>query len=505
MNTPLVKACFHAIEEENIEVLYDILKTRHDIHVIKDQAGETLLHRAARVGNKNFSKLLLIQMTSEQRAFAINKKNNHGNTALHIACKMKNDKVVKLLLDGGADFNVGGDNEDTPLHVSVVRNNEKIVRMLIDVHADVNLVNKCKNSPLHRAILNDAGEEIHKLLLDAGADPSLKNKFENTPMHEAASFVEDAIVFGAGADVKAKNEKGDTPLHVSVTGINNADIIKLLLEAGSDIEAKNNTGKTALHVAAKSDNEKSVRILLDARADVNAKDFGDHTPLHLTAESGCNSTLKLLLSRGAEVNAENFSGQTPLYNTLDNLDKMKTLVKAGALVKNIKDRYEYTLLHSAAEEGSDELVIEFLISHGCDVNAKNDSGHTPLHRATSENYKDSHLNAIEVLLKNGADIFVRDEEGRWITPMDHSKVGQLYLKYLEKYVEDLQKNQWTESAENLRKRKTNDSTFNEDSLCEDEENQCKKHKNDNDCIIIEMLREIKTEITKNNEEVRKKN
>jgi len=70
-----------------------------------------------------------------------------------------------------------------------------------------------------------------------------------------------------------------------------------------------------------------------------------------------------------------------------------------------------TPLHYAAAKGQLD-VIELLLKHGADVNARDKNGYTPLHAAA---YYD-HADAAGLLIVRGADARVRNNEGK--TPLD---------------------------------------------------------------------------------------
>jgi hypothetical protein len=66
-----------------------------------------------------------------------------------------------------------------------------------------------------------------------------------------------------------------------------------------------------------------------------------------------------------------------------------------------------TLLHMAAMAGANK-VIQVLVEHGCDINAVDKSGQTPLHAATWSKKDDTTVSA---LMKAGASLDVLDNNG----------------------------------------------------------------------------------------------
>ena len=82
----------------------------------------------------------------------------------------------------------------------------------------------------------------------------------------------------------------------------------------------------------------------------------------------------------------------------------------------VQDRFNSTVLHSAASE-SEPAVIEALLAAGADVTARNSSGATPLHHAARDNDNPA---VIEALVVAGASLDARLEDGS--TPL-HTAVS----------------------------------------------------------------------------------
>ena len=180
-----------------------------------------------------------------------------------------------------------------------------------------------------------------------------------------------------------------------------------LLDAGADIEADAGgfygtpLNHAALRISSSSRERNAVTItlieaLLDAGADVNAVDERGDTPLVKTLHYGFlggSSTARMdstrravadlaleLLAAGADPGARGAQGSTPLIEAAGYRPTMlvRALLEAGA-DPNVGDR-NGSALHAAAAVGSPE-VIALLIESGAEVNARNESGMSPLHRA----------------------------------------------------------------------------------------------------------------------------
>ena len=125
-----------------------------------------LIIQAAGGGNiSNVRRLLSSGMLN------INFINPNGTTALHQAVFQNHHDIVNLLIERGADPNIGDENVWTPLHWAVERRRMDMVKLLLNRGADPNKMSK-KWTPLHEAVLNGSKSTV-QLLLDKGALPNL--------------------------------------------------------------------------------------------------------------------------------------------------------------------------------------------------------------------------------------------------------------------------------------------------------------------------------------------
>ena len=120
--------------------------------------------------------------------------------------------------------------------------------------------------------------------------------------------------------------------------------------------------------------------------------------------------IKRLIEAGADVNAEDEGGNSPLLYAIwrNSVELTKLLISAGLNV-DAKNKSGESLLHRVIN--SDIRNVHILIKAGADVNAQDNDGNTPLHKIAD--YRK--LGTIELLISAGADVNAENLNGE--TPL----------------------------------------------------------------------------------------
>jgi ankyrin repeat protein len=178
-------------------------------------------------------------------------------------------------------------------------------------------------------------------------------------------------------------------------------VLALLLEYGAEINAKSIEGYTPLRCAVHlEENTSAVQILLNRGADVNTADIDGCTPLVSAVFAGRGDIARILVESGARVeDSSNEMNQTPLHWAAWNEDGplLDFLLKHGANI-NAKNIRGETALHYAAKYG--QSTLPQLLANGADPNIQADNGETPLYWAVNNEQKQ----AVELLVNAGARI-----------------------------------------------------------------------------------------------------
>nr|XP_020453080.1 histone-lysine N-methyltransferase EHMT2 isoform X2 [Monopterus albus] len=138
-----------------------------------------------------------------------------GYTGLHHAAKLGNLEIVTMLLETGqVDVNAQDSGGWTPIIWAAEHKHVKVIKALLNRGADVTINDKELNVCLHWAAY--AGNvDIAELVLNSGCSLSAVNVHGDTPLHIAAreGYLECVTLFlSRGADIDIMNREGDTPL-----------------------------------------------------------------------------------------------------------------------------------------------------------------------------------------------------------------------------------------------------------------------------------------------------
>jgi ankyrin repeat protein len=204
-------------------------------------------------------------------ARAVERDGQGGWTPLHVAVAERQEKIVRLLVEAGADLSATTEQGRTPLHVALEQAPE-LVGVLRELGAPVDAasaaflgdLDQLREELARGAHLSDpvtgldllafaaAGGSVTtaRLLLEHGADP------DRGALHAAAAGAHVALVrtlLDAGADADRRDpESGRTPLHAAVTAGPDGDaaeIVRALLAAGADVNATTHDGASALDIS----------------------------------------------------------------------------------------------------------------------------------------------------------------------------------------------------------------------------------------------------------------
>ncbi len=255
-----------------IQILLDHGATANE----KNKRGETPISPALQCGDISIIKLLIshgaqiphdalaiceqsepvIDFLLEAKADP-NARNPCGRSPLDVAAFRGSSHIIKKLIKAGADFQA---SKNSMLLGAVTTKNSKLLKMLLEKGADVT-TQHCGKTLLHTlADLTDTQGENYlccaRLLLDAGITVNATDMKGQTPLHHIAAHRVDSrlripfmtLLIKKGANFNAQDDEGKTPLMHAITA-ENGEIVHTLLDAGANPWIKDNDGFSALSSA----------------------------------------------------------------------------------------------------------------------------------------------------------------------------------------------------------------------------------------------------------------
>jgi ankyrin repeat protein len=394
--------------------------------------GVTPMQLACANGNAEMIALLL------EAGADPNVVDKQGETALMSAARVGSVDSVKTLLDHGAKIDTRDPVfQQTTVMIAVRENHPAVVKLLIERGAQVNAQTRTGDAP-QWILPNSVPGFGHGIGIVRGGLPDRGSRFlipgAMTPLLYAArdGRIESAkILLAAGAEIDHADANGVTPLLMAITN-NHVDMARYLIDQGANVRAVDWYGRTPLWAAVELRNMdvdsstfengvdrvpafELIKVLLDKGVDVNARtkevtpirrqmlhvtgdlswvDFTGQTPFLRAALAADLEVMRLLLARGADPKISAYAGTTALMaaagvnwvvdQTSDEgpaarLEAVKMCYDLGLNV-NDANSMGVTAVMGAANRGSDD-IIQFLVSKGAKLDARDKEGRTPLNWA----------------------------------------------------------------------------------------------------------------------------
>ena len=155
-----------------------------------------------------------------------------------------------------------------------------------------------------------------------------------------------------GIDIDCVDEKGCTAL-IRASGHSRRAVVSFLLQQNANIEARSHNGSTALSSSIIGNCRRVAGLLLDKGANVNALGPSDYSYATIAAAQWNDAMLSILYRNGGDIFVLNKSKQTLLH----------IIALAAEYYNNVNNA---------------KTCIQYLLDHGMDINAQDNSGDTAL-------------------------------------------------------------------------------------------------------------------------------
>ena len=350
------------------EVLRRLLEAGVDVHATESWRGQDALMWAAAEGHAD-AVLALIAAGADVEA-----RSNGRLTPLLFTVRGGHIAAAEALLSAGADIHGAARDGTTPLALAVVNAHYALAGRLLELGADPNRPDP-RGSVLHAlAWIRRPGSgrpplptgtldslDLARALLEAGAEPNVRIEWREIPFEVDLGIVRPPPGISVGRNFLSF--VGATPFYLAAKHAD-VDLMRLLVRHGADPLTPTDQRITPLMAAA----------------GVGFWDGESPGPLNGTPEEVRLQAVRLAIELGNDIHAAADFGDTELVG--DGPDLLLRHPLNLLQLDAQQDRGDMrwggsTALHGAAMMGSN-LIVEYLLEQGADIDAPNALGWTPL-------------------------------------------------------------------------------------------------------------------------------
>lgn len=426
---PLALACSNG----NADMIEHLLKAGADANSTSEE-GQTALMTAALAGKVDAIKVLLAHGAKVNVEEPVK-----GQSALMWAASEGNTGAVESLIEFGADVKAKSKSGFTPLLFAVRNGHKETVQVLLAHGANPNDLAPDGTSALNVAIVN-ACYEVAAVLLEHGANPNAPDD-RGSALHALAWLRKPGSDGGNGLGTRSWAPPLPTG---NMTAL---ELAKLLLEHGANPNFRMTVKERTFNEGGTSRNPPLIHL------GRHYLTFSGATPFYLAARNGDAPYMRLLVEHGADPKIPTALGVTPLIaaagldywegesagpftgvSETERLEAVKLALELGNDINaaaifgdykmegtpeymllyyplNMKDLADKipgdprwsgsTALHGAVV-GGQASIVQYLVDHGAKLDAKTQSGWTPLMMAQGvffANAKKEFPAAAEILTK----------------------------------------------------------------------------------------------------------
>ncbi|XP_067653211.1 serine/threonine-protein phosphatase 6 regulatory ankyrin repeat subunit B-like [Haliotis asinina] len=335
------------------------------------------------------------------------------NTTLIDACRIGDLHQVKYLLSHDpANVNSRGQAGRTPAMIAAVAGHRALLELLVEKGANLTLLDDEDNNILHVACMEGNLGIVKYIHSQKIIDIESRGRTGTTPLMSAAMFGKKDVfsfLMKIGADISKEDDDGENILHVSCQG-GNVDIVKYVLKHNVlYINSTDDKGIAPLLLAAGYGNKLVFHFLIERGADTFTKDSTNRNVLHWACRGGSVKIVNYIITQNiVDINGSDDNNMTALLLAAyhGKIDVFRLLIEKGAntLAVNQKSRNS---LHLSCIGGHVDTVKYVLNQTSVDINSKDCEKMTPVLLAAYHGKRE----LFDVLVKNGADLSVIDEDG----------------------------------------------------------------------------------------------
>ena len=247
---------------------------------------------------------------------------------------------------------------DTLLDIALNFADVEALKILLERNVDVNKINNHGNRPLHNLILLSEYKNLDDVLTCA------------------------ELLLDNGASVLRKNDMGETPVLSAIRG-NYIEILELFIKRNLKLDLKDGS----CYPENEEKKKKIFKLLLDAGVENNIKNDNGYTPTDILANQRVNPILFSILKGEYDFDnpnsIRNLTSAMSLHSAIlsNNYDIIKAHLEMGTDTDEISEENNNSYALSplgVACHILDLKSVELLLKNGADPNLKNNDGETAL-------------------------------------------------------------------------------------------------------------------------------
>lgn len=426
-----------------------------DVNARDEDKGNTALHVAIKMNNKDALKLLLAQAK-----IVVDTRSNFSFTALHNASLwvpkdasstcLKDGRVgeetslrlTKILLDAGANIDMPTDAGHSVLHLAITYGRCRLTEHLLargasmgwtgDEQKSCMVIAAESNAPIpliklllaHGADIDEVDGNSHfalqtairlsklnliKFLLDQGANPDkISHRLFGPLLWQARSMPKVmALLLNYGADPNVPRDDDDMLITddwllntLAMEGKHK--LVALMLDKGADatqIARLAGVGRVSFaQCAIRGGSLEVVKCALDRKLiDFQSSDYAQHALLFDSFFSDDRRMFDMLLSAGADVTITDEDDHAAPFVAVkrSSIRILRRLLETDLFSVHVTDMHGRTLLIMAASRGN-TIMMHMLLAAGADINATDRYGTCALAAAM----RNGRMDAAGLLLKD---------------------------------------------------------------------------------------------------------
>ena len=399
-------------------------------HNTPHKGGGTALHMAAIWSwNQAIDALLAMQ------GVEVSSLDEEGCSPLHLSCQWALFRTAKQLIQYGGwkkAFHINRKGWHV-LHLLVKQDLEDVACMILDAFDEfpttVNSLDPEGNCLLHSMIRKGWKRGLEMMIPKPGINFEVLDRWGRSALLYAVVMPDTAIsrrLVEAGSQVSHRDSNLKTALMYALEE-GKTETIKLLLSYGANCDASDKGGRTTLHYAVSRDWVRVIKQLVERGADVNIADDSGILPIHLAAFHGNPSVVRWLMAQSnVQINRRSSNGDSIIFWAAKGRqhNTLQILLRNPEVDKCLKDRFGRTIMHVTVPWAKPNLVQEILMLDIVELNAKDHTGSTCLHRAAHE-AADGTMRLVTVEYDSQAlDIDQVDAKGR--TALHYGAMNNFY-------------------------------------------------------------------------------